>query len=191
MNKELKIPNQGEGWVVISDQQKGLIGAIEDIIPKVEHRMCARHIYANWKKKHPDHDLQKRFWRCAKAPNQILFNYNRARLAQITPEGARDMMNTSPEHWSRAHLKIGSNCDSVDNNMCESFNNLILEARFLAVISMFEWIRRKMMVRIQENICKSLTWNGTICPNIFKKLKQNITRPANCHVCGMGRMDLR
>lgn len=119
LNKDLKIPNQGEGWAVIFDQQKGLIGAIEDIIPKVEHRMCARHIYANWKKKKPGHDLQKRFWRCAKAPNQILFNYNRARLAQITPEGARDMMNTSPEHWSRAHLKIGSNYDSVDNNMCQ------------------------------------------------------------------------
>jgi hypothetical protein len=60
-----------------------------------------------------------------------------------TPEGANDMMNTSPEHWSRAFFKIGSNCDSVDNNMCESFNNSIMEARFYPVISMCEHIRKK------------------------------------------------
>ena len=62
INHDLKISNQGDGYVFMSDQQKGLIGAMEDIFPKAEHRMCARHIYANWKKKHPDHDLQKRFW---------------------------------------------------------------------------------------------------------------------------------
>lgn len=149
--------------------------------------MCARHIYANWKKKHPDHDLQKRFWRCAKAPNRILFNYNRARLAQFTVEGAKDMMKTSPEHWSRAYLKLGSDCDSVDNNMCESFNNCILESRYLPIISMLEWIRCKMMVRIQENRSKCLKWQGTICPNVFKKLKQNIKRSGNCHVLWNGK----
>jgi transposase-like protein len=46
--------NQGGGWVVISDQQKGLIKAFNEIIPSAEHRMCARHIYANWRKEHRD-----------------------------------------------------------------------------------------------------------------------------------------
>uniref|UniRef100_M8C797 MULE transposase domain-containing protein n=1 Tax=Aegilops tauschii TaxID=37682 RepID=M8C797_AEGTA len=146
LNRDLKISNQGDGWVFISDQQKGLIGAIEDILPKAEHRMCARqHIYSNWKKKHNDKDLQKRFWRCVKAPNRSLFNYNRARLAQFTVEGAKDMMNTDPIHWSRAYMKLGSYCDSVDNNMCESFNNWIMESRYLPIISMLEWIRCKIM----------------------------------------------
>ena len=159
LNRDLKISNQGDGWVFISDQQKGLIGAIEDILPKAEHRMCARHIYSNWKKKHNDKDLQKRFWRCAKAPNRSLFNYNRARLAQFTVEGAKDMMNTDPIHWSRAYMKLGSYCDSVDNNMCESFNNWIMESRYLPIISMLEWIRCKIMVRIQECITKCLKWS--------------------------------
>jgi hypothetical protein len=96
------------------------------------------------------------------------------------------MMKTSPEHWSRAYFKIGSNCDSVDNNMCESFNNSIMDSRFLPVISMHEAIRCKVMVRIQENRAKAEKWQGTICPNIFIKLKLNIVRSGNCYVLWNG-----
>ena len=52
----------------------------------------------------------------------MLFNLARARLAQFTPAGAQVIMNTHPQHWSRAWFRLGSNCDSVDNNICESFN---------------------------------------------------------------------
>ena len=65
------------------------------------------------------------------------------------------MMRTSPEHWSRAFFKLGSNRDLVDNNMCESFNNSIMDSRFLPVISMNETIRAKVMVRIQQSRAKA------------------------------------
>jgi hypothetical protein len=74
---------------------------------------------------------------------QVLFNLYRAYLAQDTPDGAKDMMATSPEHWSRTFFRLGSNYDYVDINMCESFNNSIMEARFYPVISMNEAIRKK------------------------------------------------
>ena len=147
--------------------------------------MCARHIYANWRKKYGGQKLQRKFWRCAKSSSQVIFNYNRAKLAQETPDGAKDMLRTSPEHWSRAFFKLGSNCDSVDNNMCESFNNCIMDSRFLPVISMNEIIRCKVMVRIQENRTKAEKWQATICPNIFKKL--NIERSGKCYVLWNGQ----
>ncbi|WVZ64352.1 LOW QUALITY PROTEIN: hypothetical protein U9M48_013885 [Paspalum notatum var. saurae] len=187
LQKDLNINNGGEGWVVISDQQKGLLKAVTELAPNAEHRMCARHIYANWRKKHTDKELQKKWWGCAKASCRTLFNLRRALLAQETPEGARDMMKTSPEHWSRAFFKLGSNCDSVDNNLCETFNNSIMESRFLPVISMNEAIRRKIMVRIQENRAKAEKWTGTICSNIFRKLKINIERSRNCYVLWNGK----
>jgi hypothetical protein len=163
-----------------------LLKAMGELIPNAEHRMCARHIYANWRKTYTDKELQKKWWRVAKSPCKTLFNYNRALLAQNTPEGARDMMNTSPEHWSRAYFKLGSNCDSVDNNLCESFNHSIIDARFFPVISMHEAIRRKVMVGIQENREKADKWQGAICPNIFKKLKINIVRSGKCYVLWNG-----
>ncbi|WOL04023.1 hypothetical protein Cni_G12744 [Canna indica] len=44
--------DQGYGLTLISDQQKGLEYAIKQRVPGAEHRNCARHIYANWKKRH-------------------------------------------------------------------------------------------------------------------------------------------
>ncbi|XP_057793597.1 uncharacterized protein LOC131010184 [Salvia miltiorrhiza] len=40
----------GLGITFISDQQKGLINAIQDLAPFATHRNCARHVYSNWKK---------------------------------------------------------------------------------------------------------------------------------------------
>lgn len=80
----------------------------------------------------------------------MLFNLARARLARETRVGAQAILNTHHQHWSRAWFRLGSNYDSVDNNICESFNKLIVEARFFPIITMLETIRRKVMVRIQE-----------------------------------------
>ena len=90
-------------------------------------------------------------------------------------------MNTDPVHWSRAWFRLGSNCDSVDNNICESFNKWIIEARFFPIITMLETIRRKVMVRIQQMRAKSETWTGPICPNILKKLNALIKLSGVCH----------
>jgi len=80
-----------------------------------------------------------------------LFNLAKARLAKDTQAGAQAIMNTDPHHWSRAWFRLGSFCDSVDNNMCESFNKWIVEARYFPIITMLATIRRKVMVRIQHN----------------------------------------
>ena len=83
---------------------------MSDYLPKAKHRMCARHIYANWRKKYKDHEYQKRFWAIAKAANKEDFNYNNARLAQLTPNGAKDIMRTELVHWARAFFPTGANC---------------------------------------------------------------------------------
>jgi transposase-like protein len=61
LQKDIEKNNFGESWVIISDQQKGLIKAVNKIIIGAEHRMCARHIYANWRKQHRDKIYQKMF----------------------------------------------------------------------------------------------------------------------------------
>jgi len=176
----------GNGWVFISDQQKGLINAVNKWAPKVEHRMCARHIYANWRKKFTNKKYQKLFWRCAKSSSMNLFNYNMNKLRAETPQGADAILRTDPEHWSRAWFKIGSFCDSVDNNMCECFNHWILKARFLPIISMLEGIRRQVMVRIHENRNKAERWTSLICPNTYKKLMTYIIASGSCHAISNG-----
>lgn len=148
--------------------------------------MCARHIYANWRKKFTNKKYQKLFWRCAKSSSMNLFNYNMNKLREETPHGADAILRTDPEHWSRAWFKIGSFCDSVDNNMCECFNHWILKARFLPIISMLEGIRRQVMVRIHENRNKAERWTSLICPNTYKKLMTYVTASGFCHAISNG-----
>ncbi|XP_058746525.1 uncharacterized protein LOC131619449 [Vicia villosa] len=42
---------QDNRYVFISDQQKGLVSVFEDMGERVEHKLCLRHLYANFKKK--------------------------------------------------------------------------------------------------------------------------------------------
>lgn len=72
----------GTGWVFISDQQKGILNAVQKWAPDAEYRNCARHIYANWRKKFKK-EWQKKFWACV-----TLFNLAKARLAKDTQAGA-------------------------------------------------------------------------------------------------------
>lgn len=41
---------------------QGLIKAVEEELPMVEHRMCARHVYGNLKKIHPNKPRLKKLF---------------------------------------------------------------------------------------------------------------------------------
>ncbi|KAH0694728.1 hypothetical protein KY285_021825 [Solanum tuberosum] len=64
----------GTGLTIISDMQKGLEIAITDYLPNVEHKMCARHILANWSKRWRGLQRKKCFWRCARW-SKLYFNF--------------------------------------------------------------------------------------------------------------------
>ncbi|CAN1221218.1 hypothetical protein LINGRAPRIM_LOCUS205 [Linum grandiflorum] len=61
--------DDGHGWSVISDQQKGLVDSLKDILPYAEHRKCARHVSANWRIKHKTDAGTKAFWGAVYACN--------------------------------------------------------------------------------------------------------------------------
>lgn len=52
----------GNGLTLASDQCKGLVAAVKNILPDAEHRLCARYVYANWKKIHFGADFEDLFW---------------------------------------------------------------------------------------------------------------------------------
>ncbi|KAK4489563.1 hypothetical protein RD792_005373 [Penstemon davidsonii] len=58
-------------------------------------------------------------------------------------------------HRARSHFESDYKSDVLVNNLCESFNNYILEARERPIISMFEWIRNRLTTRIQGNTSRS------------------------------------
>ncbi|XP_049378173.1 uncharacterized protein LOC125842943 [Solanum stenotomum] len=56
---------------IISDIQKGLIVVVDEVFLECEHRMCARHILANWSQNWRGIERRKKFWACARATFEI------------------------------------------------------------------------------------------------------------------------
>ncbi|XP_058211586.1 uncharacterized protein LOC131323758 [Rhododendron vialii] len=146
------------GWTFISDRQKGLVETFKELMPNAKHRFCLRHLYANYRKKFRGLD-----------------------------KGAHKWLKDIPaEQWCRSHFSSRSKYDYLVNNLSESFNNYILEARDKQIISMLEWIRRKVMNMFQIKRMGMEKYNQAICPRIMGKLDvmKKDSKDSFAHFCG-------
>lgn len=121
----------------------GLIGAVKDLFPKAKQRNCVRHMYQNFKQKHKGKALKDLVWNAARASNKMIFQKCMKELDQ-KDKAAREWFN-NPERlfqsWTRALFRTNTKCDMLLNNLCESFNRYILDARDKAIITMLEMIK--------------------------------------------------
>ncbi|XP_012831102.1 PREDICTED: uncharacterized protein LOC105952133 [Erythranthe guttata] len=190
---------QERGWVFISDRQKGLVETINELMPGVEHRYCIRHMYANFKMKYKGKELKDLFWKAASTANKNEWQYYMNEIKKADPPTVAEngeegpcafkwLMNAIPQNWARSHFSPRAKCDILVNNMNESWNNYIIDARDMHVISMLEWIRKALMIRFQVKRNGMLKHVGKLGPNIFKKLEKIKEASANCFPTWSGGM---
>ncbi|KAL4335326.1 hypothetical protein GQ457_07G003320 [Hibiscus cannabinus] len=181
---DLDHPN-GEGITLMSDMQKGLIPVLRESFPGVDHRMCARHIYANWFKKWKGMNRKIQFWNCVRATFVEDFDLQIQGLEALGPTSSNDLFATPVQHWSKAYFKGTSKCDVVDNNMAEAFNGWIVEARAKPIISMLEQIRIMVMSRMTVKRNWAEKWRTNISPRALEK-EWELTGIPCCHaICAM------
>ncbi|CAA7048313.1 unnamed protein product [Microthlaspi erraticum] len=161
----------GNGLTLVSDQQKGLIAARDSVLPHCEHRMCARHIWANLYKKFGDETglLHIAFWKMAKAYNMRVFEQRVEDFKLLNHEAYERLMRWSACHWSRAFFTGFAKCDAVENNMSESFNNVIDDGRFKPLVGLLEDIRIHVMTSNEGKIRMIEEHEGETCSNCLKK----------------------
>lgn len=65
-----------------------------EVFPEVEHRQCARHIYAAWQKRWKGEALKKQFWRCCKSTyvEDLKLQLQKLESIGLTPECVVDML---------------------------------------------------------------------------------------------------
>ncbi|KAK5786958.1 hypothetical protein PVK06_041608 [Gossypium arboreum] len=126
--------------------------AIYDILPRVEHRNCARHVFANWSGRKLRKSYECDFWQIAKCTTEREWEDLCSALEKKDKDVYDNLMKKSPNMWTRAFLGTTCKSDIVDNNLCEAFNSSIVEARFKSIIRMLEDIRTKMMTRIVQKM---------------------------------------
>lgn len=165
----------------MSDKQKGLIDAIELLMPNAEHRFCVMHLYSNFKLSHRGLALKNILWQAARSTRVVDFERVMAELSAKDKSAFQWLAKRPAAHWSKSYFSTNSKCDVLLNNMCESFNALILRARSLPIVDMLETIRLILMKRIHVKRDKMQRYKGDLCPNI-QKLLEDLKKKAMAYI---------
>ena len=171
---------------------QGLVQAVKEILPNAEHRQCARHIFANFRKRFSGAPFENLFWKASKSSTEVKFYAAMEEIKKLNPAAYLHLMEREPKTWSRAFFKVGLLCDSVENGNSESFNNVLDDARKKPLITMLEDLRLYVMERMYHMRIRGETWNRfAVCPKIREKINKlkywqrlvnmNLS-PVKCHM---------
>ncbi|KAL8463285.1 hypothetical protein ACS0TY_034073 [Phlomoides rotata] len=182
LKRDLVDPQSPTEYTFMSDKQKGLIQAFNEVFPGSDHRFCVRHLHNNFQKVgFRGLTYKNALWRCARATTVRVFNLRMQEMRDLNPTAADWFVNKHPSEWSKSHFSEKSKCDMLLNNVCESFNAAILEARDKPIITLLEWIRQWMMTRFQKCRDRANTkWEGRYPPKIKQILVKNMEMVGDC-----------
>ncbi|KAG8390948.1 hypothetical protein BUALT_Bualt01G0136600 [Buddleja alternifolia] len=151
LKQDLNIVREHE-YTFIFDKQKGLIKAFEEVFPGSDHRFCVRHMHNNFKSEgYRGMAFKNALWMAATATTVNDFRSRMNALKNLSQAAFEWFHDKLAEQWSRSHFNEYPKCDMLLNNVCETFNSNILDARDKSILTMFEWIREYLMKRLQEN----------------------------------------
>ncbi|XP_074364979.1 uncharacterized protein LOC141706040 [Apium graveolens] len=116
--EDLNIENESS-WTFISNRQKGLINALENIVPNAEHRFCVMHLYRNMWKEHKGIGVRMILWKAARATTEYTFKKHMDELQKLS-KTCYDWLSEKPRtQWSRSAFRLTPKSDQFVNNQCE------------------------------------------------------------------------
>ncbi|MCH79452.1 hypothetical protein A2U01_0000201 [Trifolium medium] len=186
-------PRLCKTFTFISDQQKGLLPAMEELLSGVEHRFCVRHLYNNFRKKFPRKKIKDMMWKTALASYAHAWQREMKEIKATNDEAFKYLIKIPPRHRSKSYFTFNSKCDTLVNNMCETFNSIIIEPRQKPIVTMLEEIKGYFMSRWTTNRSKfDHLPNGSVLPNIKKRMEieQQSCRFWFCRLAGQKIYDV-
>nr|GMD78247.1 uncharacterized protein LOC109193258 [Ipomoea batatas] len=154
-------------------QEHGLLPAVEQQFPGVEHKFCIRHMHANFLKDgFTGNVLKQKLWGVCKATTEAEFKRQMEELKLENEKAAEWLAARDTKHYCRAFFSTFPKSDMLLNNLCESWNSTILSFRDKPLMTMCDKIRLYLMARMQKNRDKMKTYPHKICPKISKCLEE-------------------
>ncbi|XP_074338078.1 uncharacterized protein LOC141675268 [Apium graveolens] len=169
----------GFGYTIISDQQKGLDNALKELLPRVEHRYCARHLYSNFRKRFSSLALKRAFWNACMSPYPAAHARAMKELQRLSKPAHEHLHKLDPKVWTKSHFSTFCKADNVENNMSESFNAWIIHERYMPLLTMMQEIHFKLLTRIRLNRDAMIRSDAQLCPRIKRKLDILVTESRN------------
>ncbi|XP_057251346.1 uncharacterized protein LOC125491532 [Beta vulgaris subsp. vulgaris] len=158
------------------------------VLPKAEHRHCARHIFALWHKNYKGEEFKFMFWKAVWAYNEVDYQDALEEMGKVSPSAVEAFKGYDPRCFCRAFTNTVTKCDVVVSNMAETFNGYILGARTKHLIFMLEDIRTSLMQRLIAKREELEKYKGSICPRIQAKLEKEKDWAASCNVMPSSKM---
>ncbi|XP_014506444.1 uncharacterized protein LOC106766211 [Vigna radiata var. radiata] len=177
---ELLIDNLGGGGfcsrcTFMSDQQKGLMQAFQQLLPSVDQRFYVRHLYSNFRKKFPGIILRQLVWKAAATSHPQAWDAVIRQIKDVNEDAFKHLISIAPRFWSRSRFSGRPSCDTIVNNISEAFNSVIVDARGKPIITIWSGlqvfeIRRtsniaeKYVVDVDKRDCSCRKWLLTGIP---------------------------
>ncbi|XP_021747342.1 uncharacterized protein LOC110713185 [Chenopodium quinoa] len=164
-----------EHWTIISDRQKGVELALDNVWPEADRRFCCRHLSRNYIKNFPGPMMYVLFWRACNATSA--FSFIKA-MEKLKKEGGDDVMCWFADlgeqsKWSKHKFNPNVCNETNTSNFVENFNSTLRVNRCRPVLTLLEGIRRVCMVRIATRMENANSWKDEdICPKIVKLVKK-------------------
>ncbi|KAG5620501.1 hypothetical protein H5410_005719 [Solanum commersonii] len=118
----------------------------------------------------------------ARSTFEAQFKYNINVLSKLGKGIVEALIKYNKEKWCKTFFQTFSKCDSIDNNMAESFNAWILGPRNKTIVTMLEEIRVKVMSRVSKSRAFVETWTDGISPMAMIVFNTNVTRSMQCNI---------
>ncbi|CAL2272722.1 unnamed protein product [Prunus armeniaca] len=183
LSHDLKIENS-HSYLFMTDKQKGLIDAMDDLFPNAEHRCCLKHLYANFLKEHKGLALKLQMESIARATTLPWFVEEMKKMLELDTAGHAWLCEKDASQWARSHFRTDFKCDILMNNLSEAFNSSILPARNKPVLITLERIRipdfgcfsetpMYLMILMASRGVAMDKWHGQVGPRIQGVLEVN------------------
>ncbi|KAK4382958.1 hypothetical protein Sango_2825000 [Sesamum angolense] len=131
LKHDLNIIREHE-YTFMSDKQKGLMQAFEEVFPGCDHRFCVRHLHNNFKQAgFRGLAFKNALWNAAKSCTVGEWKMRMQEMKNLSQQ-AYDWFNDKPAvQWSRSHFSEASSCDMLLNNV---FNIVWILGQRVAVV---------------------------------------------------------
>ncbi|KAL8525864.1 hypothetical protein ACS0TY_015193 [Phlomoides rotata] len=125
------------------------------------------------------------FWKCVRSTYMAAYNTNLQEMRAENEAAYHAFLEREPQNFCKAFIPIMPRSDMIDNNVSESFNGYIVQARAKHIIDMLESIRTDLMERQHKNLHGMSGVIDKVCPRIRKKIESTkhasrmcVTKPA-------------
>jgi hypothetical protein len=169
-----------------------LTESFKEICPEIDHRVCIRHIYTNFRDSgHREKALKDKLWAAASAYTGFEFDAHMVELKKLSPPAYNYLSKIPVATWSRSKFTTNPKSDLIVNNLSECFNSYILDARDKSILTMLDTIRRKLMRRFQVNRAFIAKMSEKLCLRFRLRWTRQELKQVNACFCILEKGSIR